>query len=251
MAVEEQLLYGPELPENFLDYYKIPAGPYDPMAEWRLREEAENERSFAQLKAGTALSNIRDPGASIRRYTPPQSGGIADFRVGNPYINFSNLDKDSLDEFGNPVNVRNTEVNVNARFGLDNLIESDPELAATISGMLGRYGVEISSKEGEQLYEDFKRRWELKVGLGTKDFGGSFGWSDNTDTESLKAELHKTFDETFLNAEVRAKFDRDIRDRDKGESETTAGLQVTIPFSTGHRKGGMVRNPYPYEPKTI
>ena len=246
MAVEEQLLYGPELPENFLDYYKIPAGPYDPMAEWRLREEAENERSFAQLKAGTALSNIRDPGASIRREAPPQSGGLADFRLGNQNIGLSNLNQDSVDKFGNPVNVRDSQLDVSAR--LDDFIMSNPEVYADFKAMIGRSGVDVSSKEGAKFIEEFKRRWAVELGLGNKNVGGSIGWSDDTDTERIKAELHKTFG----NAEVSANFQRDIRDsypqaRGRGGSETRGGVQLTYPF----KKGGMIRNPYPYEPKTI
>ena len=81
MAVEEQLLYGPELPENYFDAYTLSDGPYDPIAEWRLQQNAENDRMLAQMKEGTALEHINDPGRSIRRYTPPQSGGLADVRI--------------------------------------------------------------------------------------------------------------------------------------------------------------------------
>lgn len=242
MAVEEQLLYGPQLPEGAQRNYIVPDESYDPIAEWRLQEEAKNERMLAQMKATSGLPQVLNPTiVKDESFAPPQSGGLADFRFGNQNIGLSNLDKNSVDAYGNLVNVRDSQFDVSAR--LDDFIMSNPEVYADFKAMIGRSGVDVDSPEGEQLYEDFKRRWAIELGVGSGDTGGSVGWSDDTDTESLKAELHKTFG----NTEVSANIKRDIRDRERGGSETSGGVDVTYTY----KKGGMVRNPYPYEPKTI
>ena len=121
-------------------------------------------------------------------------------------------------------------------------------MAATISGMLGRSGVDIDSPEGKQLYEDFKRRWAASLEVGNEDIGGMLGLSDDEITESFKAGFYIPVGKGKLSAG----FKRDIRDssppgRGRRGSETSGELKVTYPF----KKGGMIRNPYPYEPKTI
>ena len=246
-------------------------GSYDPMTEWRLREREHNESLLADMKARSGLQQVHNPttGHPERWRTaddkPPLESTLDDYtiNVATPIGPLSYGSSTSSSDKGLPPGYTKT-TNRDALSGSVNLAriiqqylirgEMPPEWALKAYGNYSKTKERFINTEGQTEQKRFTPQFSAGVEYtDPKGFRVRGSASDDTRRELYGVGVDAPVGDGILSGDITTTRGDRLRNPNTGDlyspNEWRAMLEYKMRF--GKKTGGMVRNPYPYEPKTI
>ena len=260
MAYDQPLLYGPELPENFSNAYTIPAGPYDPFVELRLREEAKNERMLAQLKANP-ITQIPAPERWPLEREKPLESTVDDFTINaeTPFGPLSYGRSTSNEDLGFGHTATTNRDMVAGKIKLGRIIqqylvrgEMPPKWALEAYGNYSKTKERFINPEGQTEQKRFTPQFSAGVEYtdpkGLRVRGSA---SDDTRRELYGVGVDAPVGDGILSGDITTTRGDRLRNPNTGDLYSPNELKVMLGWKGTFETGGVVRNPYPYEPNTI